>query len=329
MGNSKKALYVAEKYQNTASTQPKWRCQNQGRVWGLPTCEFTSLSPQFGGSWHQIPDFQTLGWNKGCYYSQHSRKDKLRVCVVLLTPVRTVRGEARTVRQGGVAQMDAAHAGGLHHSWELKLREPESLITGCKQTCPNIASEGDIVFIIAIVVVQLLSRGWLFAIPWTAARQASLSFTINWSLLKFKSIESVMPSDDLNLCHPLLPLPSIFPSFRVFSMSRLFTSGGQTIGASASASVLPMNSPGQFPLGLIGLISFMSKGPSRVFSNTTVRKHQFFSAQSSLWADSHIHTWLLEKQFWLDRPLLEKWCLCFLNTLSRFVIAFLRRSSIF
>ena len=157
----------------------------------------------------------------------------------------------------------------------------------------------------------------------------SLSITNSLSLLKLMSIESVMPFNHFILCHPLLLLHSIFPSFRVFSMSRLFTSGGQTIGASASASVLPMNSQGQFPLGLIGLISFMSKGPSRVFSNTTVRKHQFFSAQSSLWADSHIHTWLLEKQFWLDRPLLEKWCLCFLNTLSRFVIAFLRRSSIF
>ena len=100
-----------------------------------------------------------------------------------------------------------------------------------------------------------------------------------------------MPSNDyLNLCRPLLPLPSIFPSFRVFSMSRLFPSGGQSIGASASASVLPMNIQGRFPLGLIVLISLVSKGPSRVFSNTTVRKHQFFSAQSSLWANSHIHT---------------------------------------
>ena len=79
-------------------------------------CDFTSLSPWFRGSCHQIPDFQTLGRDKGCCYSQHRRQDKLHVCVIALPPVRTVWGEARTVRQDGVAQMDAAHAGGLHHS---------------------------------------------------------------------------------------------------------------------------------------------------------------------------------------------------------------------
>ena len=91
-------------------------------------------------------------------------------------------------------------------------------------------------------VVQLLSRVWLFATPWTAARQASQSFTISWSLLKFMSIESVMLSGYLILCRPLLLLPSIFPRF--FPMSRLFASSGQSIGASAIASVLPMNSQG-------------------------------------------------------------------------------------
>ena len=80
-----------------------------------------------------------------------------------------------------------------------------------------------------------------------------------------------------------------------FPMSRLFTSGGQSIGASASASVLPMNTQGWFPFGLTGLISLLSKGLSRIFSSTTVWKHQFFSAQPSLWSNSHIHTWLLEK----------------------------------
>ena len=90
-------------------------------------------------------------------------------------------------------------------------------------------------------------------------------------------------------------------------------SGRQSIGASASASGLPVNIQDWFPLGLTGLISLQSKGFSRVFSNTTVQKHQFFHAQTSLWSNSHIHTWLLEKsQLWLYRPLSAKWCVCFL-----------------
>ena len=140
---------------------------------------------------------------------------------------------------------------------------------------------------------QSLSHVQLFATLWTVARQASLSFTISWSLLKLISIESVMPSNHLILCRPLLFLPSIFPSIRVFLMSQFFASGGQSIGA--SASVLPMNIQDWFPLELTGWISSQSKGLSRVFSNTTVQKHQFFGAQSSLWSNSHIHTWLLEK----------------------------------
>ena len=141
-------------------------------------------------------------------------------------------------------------------------------------------------------VVQLLSCVRLFATPWTAACQASLSFTISQSLLKFMSIESVMPSNRLILCCPLLLLPSIFPSIRVSLMSQLFASSGQSIGVSAS-SVLPMNIQGQFPSGLTGLISLQSKGLSGVFCNSTVQKHQFFGAQLSLWSNSHIHTWLL------------------------------------
>ena len=92
-----------------------------------------------------------------------------------------------------------------------------------------------------IVVVQLLSRVWLFVTPWTAACQASLFFTISWSLLKLMSIKSVMPSNHFILCHPLLLLPSIFPASGYFPMSQLFPSGGQCVGASTSASVLPMN----------------------------------------------------------------------------------------
>ena len=104
--------------------------------------------------------------------------------------------------------------------------------------------------------------------------------------------------DAIQPSHPLLSplfLPSIFPSSRVFSKIRLFASGGQSVGASASASVLPKSIHGWFPLGLTGLISWQLKGLSRVFSNTTVQKHQFFTAQPSLWSNSHNRTWPLEK----------------------------------
>ena len=115
-------------------------------------------------------------------------------------------------------------------------------------------------------------------------------------------------------CHPtvsssVVPFSSrhqYFPASGSFPMSQLFTSGGQSIGASASTWVLPMNIQDLFPLWLTGLI-LQSKGLSRVYSNTTVQKHQFFGAQLSSQSNSHIHTWLLEKtQLWLDRPLLEK-----------------------
>ena len=98
------------------------------------------------------------------------------------------------------------------------------------------------------------------ATPWTAAHQASLSFTISRSLLKCMSIESVMPSNHLILCCPLLFLPSIFPSIRVFNSESTFHMGGQSIGASALASVLTTNTQPWFPLGLTGLISLQSKG---------------------------------------------------------------------
>ena len=101
---------------------------------------------------------------------------------------------------------------------------------------------------------------------WTAAHQASLSITNSQSLLKLRSIELVMPSNHLILCHPLLFLPSIFPSLGVFPVNQLFTSGGQSIGASASALVLPMNIQDWFPLGLTGDLvkdSFRSPCSSR------------------------------------------------------------------
>ena len=94
---------------------------------------------------------------------------------------------------------------------------------------------------------------------------------------------------------PFSSCPQSFPASGSFPMSWLYTSGGQSIGASASTSVLPMNMQGWFPLGLTGFISLLSKGLSRVFSSTTVWKHQFFGAQPSLQSNSHTHTWLLEK----------------------------------
>ena len=100
---------------------------------------------------------------------------------------------------------------------------------------------------IDICSVQLLSCVQLFATPWTAEHQPSLSITKSWSLLNFMSIESVMPSNHLILCHPLLP-PSSFPASGSFPMSQLFALGGQSIGASASASVLPMNTQHWFLL---------------------------------------------------------------------------------
>ena len=143
--------------------------------------------------------------------------------------------------------------------------------------------------------LQSLSHVLLFLTPLSAAHQASLSITSSWSLHKLMSIESVMPSNHLILCHPLVLLPSIFPRIRVFPISQSFTSSGQSIGVSALASVLSMNIQDWFPLGMTGWISLQSKGLSRVFSNTTAQKHQFFCAQLSLWSNSHIHTWLPEK----------------------------------
>ena len=121
-----------------------------------------------------------------------------------------------------------------------------------------------------VVFVQLSGHIWLFTTPWTAAHQASLSITNSQSLLKLMSIEWVMPSNHLILCHPFLPPPSIFLSIGSFQMSQ-FLSGGQSIGVSASTSVLPMNIQNWFPLGWTGWTSVQSKGLSKIFSNTTFK----------------------------------------------------------
>ena len=149
-----------------------------------------------------------------------------------------------------------------------------------KNLCVQSVWHNGYVAIMCISSVQSLSRVQLFAISWTAACQTSLSSTNSWSLSKLMFIESQMPCNHHMLCHPLLP-PSIFPSIRDFSNESVLPSGGPSIGVSASASVLPMNPQDWSPLGWTGWFSLESNGLSRVFSNTTVQKYQFFGAQLS------------------------------------------------
>ena len=142
--------------------------------------------------------------------------------------------------------------------------------------------------------VQSLSCVRLFATPWTAAHQASLSITNSRSSSKLMCIELAIPPSHLILCHPLL-LPPIPPSIRVFSNESALCMRWPKYWVLASASVLPVNTQDWSPLGWTGWISLQSKGLARVFSNTTVQKHQFFSTQLSSNSNSHIHTWPLEK----------------------------------
>ena len=143
--------------------------------------------------------------------------------------------------------------------------------------------------------VQSLSRVRFSATPGTTAHQASLSITNSWS--------SPKPCPLSRSCHlaisssvvPFSSCPQSSPASGSFPISQLFESGGQSIGLSASTSVLPINNQDWFPLGRTGWISLQSKGLSRVFSRTKVQKHQFFCTQLSLWYNSQIHTWPLEK----------------------------------
>ena len=161
--------------------------------------------------------------------------------------------------------------------------------------------------------------------PITAAHQASLSFTISQNLLKLMSIELMMPSNHLILCYPLFLLPSIFPSIRIFSNKLALTIrwpkyGSFSISPSSEYSQLVYLSTDWFGL-------HVSKGLSRVFSSMIIWKHQFFSAQPSLWSNSHIHTRLLKKMIALTIwTLASKVITLLFNTLSMFVIVFLPRS---
>ena len=174
--------------------------------------------------------------------------------------------------------------------------------------------------------IQPLSRVWLFATPWIAAHQSSLSITNSRSSLRLTSIESVMPSSHLILCRPLLFLPSIPPSIRVFSNESNLHMRWPNIEVSALASFLPKKSQGWSPSEWTGWISLQSKGLSRVFSNTTVQKHllrrsAFFTVQLSHPYMTTGKTIALTRQNFVGKVMS-----LLLNMLSRLVITFLPRS---
>ena len=183
---------------------------------------------------------------------------------------------------------------------------------------------------LSVSSVQSLSCVRLFVTPRMAAHQASLSITNSQSSLKFMSIELVMPSSHLILCHPLLLLPQSLPASGSFPMSQLFAWGGQSTGVSASASVLPKKSQGWSAFGWTGWISLQAEGLSRVFSNTTVQKHQFFGTQLSSQSihDHFSHPYMTTgKTIALTRQtFVGKVISLLFNILSRLVITFLPRS---
>ena len=167
--------------------------------------------------------------------------------------------------------------------------------------------------VLPFVAVQSLSHVRLFATPWTTASQVSPSFTISQSLLRLMSIESMMPSNQLILCLPLLPLPSIFPTIRAFPMSQLFVSGGQIIGASASASVLSKNIQGWFSrIEWVDLLAVQGT------LKCLLQHHS--SKASILWQSAFFRVQLSHPYrttgktiaLYLYGPLLAKWCLSFL-----------------
>ena len=175
-----------------------------------------------------------------------------------------------------------------------------------------------------VVVVQSLSHVQHFLTPWTSAHQASLSpgACSNSCLLSWWC--------HLTISSSVVPFSShvhSFPASGSFPRSQFFAPGGQSIGVSTSASVLPKNIQDWFPLGWTGWISLQSKGLSRVFSNTTVQKHQFFGTQPSLQSNTHISTWLLGKKHSFDyMDFVSKVMSLIFNVLSRLVMAFLPRS---
>ena len=175
--------------------------------------------------------------------------------------------------------------------------------------CVSLASfqPHQVVFQGGVVVVQTLSHVWLFVTPWTAARQASLSFTISQSSLKLMSTESVMPPSHLIPCHPL----QSFPASGSFPVSQFFASGGQSIAASASASVLPMNIQDWFPLGLTHLISLQSKTLKSVLQHHSTKA-------SILWCSAFFMVQLSHPYMTTEKNSFDYTDLCQQSNLSAF-----------
>ena len=165
----------------------------------------------------------------------------------------------------------------------------------CKQALKLDSSLPKYVYEFQFSSVQSLSHVRLFVTPQITARQASLSITNSWSSLRLMSIELVMPSSHLISCCPLLLLPPIPLSIRVFSNESTLLMRWPKYWSFSFSISPPMNTQDWSPLERTGWVSLQSKGLSRVFSNTTAQKHQFFSAQLSSQSNSHIHTWPLEK----------------------------------
>ena len=160
-----------------------------------------------------------------------------------------------------------------------------------------ISSEDESVLTSFVVVVQSLSHVWLFVTP--IPHHGLQNVRLPCPLLFPRVCSNSCPLNGgchptISSCCPLILLPSIFPSMSVFSNESVLSITCQSIGASASASVFPVNIQGWFALGLTGLVSLLSKRLSRIFTSTTIGKHQFFGVQLSLQSSSHIHTWLLE-----------------------------------
>ena len=182
-------------------------------------------------------------------------------------------------------------------------------------------------FNIQLSSVQSLSHIWPFATPWTVAHQASLSITNSWGLLKLRFIESVMPSNHLIVCGSCLLLPSIFPSIKSFQMSQFFISCGQSIGFSASTSVLPTNIQDWFPLEWTGWISLQPRGLLKGIlqhhsSNASVLQGTaFLIVQFSHSYMTTGKTIAFTRWIFVDKVM---FLLC--NMLSRLVITFLPRS---
>ena len=201
----------------------------------------------------------------------------------------------------------------INHKWKIifQISYEKSLRTLSSRKYPMITDSALALCQEEVVDVQSLSCVQLFATSWTAACQALLSFTISWSLLKLMFIDSVMPSNHFILYCLLLLFPSIFPTIGVILNESLhqvakYWSFIYSISPSTKYS-------GWFLLGLIVLISLLYKGLSRVFSNKTIEKYQFFCVQPSFQLNIHIYTWLLEKQeHWLYGSLSPKLCFCFL-----------------